>query len=81
MSADKTAIKKYPKKFNAHENHSRKTPVWKRREVVKCLLEPTFFCPSNEHDIHSRKTPTRKWKQLRQLVKCSLDTYGLAHGS
>jgi len=71
MGADTTAIKKRGKKFNEHDNHSRKTPVWKRRQVLSWNL--WAFCPSNEHDNHSRKTHTGKW---RQVVKSLLDTYG-----
>jgi len=28
------------KKSNEHDHHNRKTLVWKRRQVVKCSLEP-----------------------------------------
>jgi len=36
MGADKTAIKKRRKKFYEHDNHSRITSVWNRRQVLIC---------------------------------------------
>jgi len=39
MGEDTTAIEKRRKKSNEHDNHSRKTPVWKWRQVEKCSLD------------------------------------------
>jgi len=66
-------LKNKRKKFNEHDNHSRKTPVWKRRQVVNVRWNLRAFGPSNEQDNHSRKTPIQKCR--RKVVKCSLDTH------
>jgi len=67
MGADTMAIKKDERNQMNMTSTVGNTPVWKRRQVVKCSLEPTGFCLSNEYDNHSRKTPARKWETGRLL--------------
>jgi len=57
MGADTTFFKKRRKKSNGHDNHSRKTRVWKRREVVN-------FVGTYGHFAHPMSMITTAGKHL-----------------
>jgi len=43
MGADTTANKNRRMKYNEHDNHSRKTPVWKRRQAGGKIFVGTYY--------------------------------------